>query len=113
MLLALALAGPSFEFDKTVHDFGQVSTKDGPLTATFTLTNTGDEPLTIFAVVSTCNCTRVEWTREEIAPGGQGTVTASYTNDEGPYPFDKTLTVYTSAQKKPVILHMKGVVKKR
>ena len=111
LLLSLALSAP-LNFDKTVHDFGQVSQNAGPLTCTFTVTNSSDEPLTIFAVVSSCGCTDVKWTRETIAPGGKGSVTATYSNDEGPTYFDKTLTVYTSAQKKPVILHLKGIVKK-
>ena len=109
LLLALALSAP-FEFDRTVHDFGRISQKDGPVSCTFTVRNTGEEPLTIFAVVSSCGCTGAEWTRESIAPGDRGVVSVTYTNDEGPYPFDKTLTVYTSAQKKPVILLLKGVV---
>ncbi len=111
LLLTLAL-GASFEFDKTIHDFGKISQEDGPVSCTFTVKNTGDEPLTIFAVVSSCGCTGAEWTRESIAPGESGEVSATYTNDEGPYPFDKILTVYTSAQKKPVLLHLKGVVTK-
>ncbi len=111
LLLSLALSAP-LNFDKTVHDFGQVSQNAGPLTCTFTVTNSSDEPLTIFAVVSSCGCTEVKWTRETIAPGEKGSVTATYSNDEGPTYFDKTLTVYTSAQKKPVILHLKGIVKK-
>ncbi len=111
LLLTLALGAP-LNFDKTVHDFGQVTTAAGPLTCTFTVTNSSEEPLTIFAVVSSCGCTEVKWTRETIAPGAKGSVTATYSNDEGPTYFDKTLTVYTSAQKKPVILHLKGIVKK-
>lgn len=111
LLLALAM-GATFEFDKTVHDFGEISLKDGPLSCTFTVTNTGDEPLTIFAVVSTCGCTGATWTRESIAPGDSGEVSVTYTNDEGPYPFDKSLTVYTSAQKKPIVLHLRGTVVK-
>ena len=111
LLLTLAL-GASFEFDKTIHDFGKISQEDGPVSCTFTVKNTGDEPLTIFAVVSSCGCTGAEWTRESIAPGESGEVSATYTNDEGPDPFDKILTVYTSAQKKPVLLHLKGVVTK-
>ncbi len=111
LLLSLAL-GAQPAFDKTVHDFGQVSQSAGPLTCTFTVTNSSDEPLTIFAVVSSCGCTGVEWTRETIAPGEKGSIKATYSNDEGPTYFDKTLSVYTSAQKKPVILHLKGIVKK-
>ncbi len=111
LLLTLSLGVPP-SFDKTVHDFGQVSQSAGPLTCTFTLTNSSDEPLNIFAVVSSCGCTEVSWTRETIQPGGTGTVSATYSNDEGPTYFDKTLSVYTSAQKKAMILHLKGVVKK-
>lgn len=99
------------KFDKTVHDFGSVSLDAGMLKCEFTLTNISDKPLTILAVVSSCGCTGVEWTRTAIAPGETGTVTARYNNDEGPYPFDKTLTVYVEGVKKPVILHLRGEVK--
>ena len=78
----------------------------------YTITNTGEEPLSIFAVVSSCGCTGATWPHEAIEPGESGEISASFTNDEGPYPFDKVLTVYTSAQKKPILLHMKGVATK-
>ena len=97
-------------WDKTVHDFGDVSVKDGPLSCTFTVTNNGTEPVTIFEVVSSCGCTDVKWSREKIQPGKTGTVSATYKNEDGPMPFDKTLTVYISGVKKPVILRLRGVV---
>ena len=53
-----------------------------------------------------------QWTRTDIAPGAKGTIDVTYTNDEGPYPFDKTLTVYLSDLDKPVILHVKGTAYK-
>ena len=95
-------------FDSTVHDFGRVNTKDGAVSCTFNVTNTGDGPLNIFAVTTTCCCTNVTWTRKEIAPGQSGTIDVTYSNDEGPYPFDKTLNVYLSDMDRPVILHVKG-----
>lgn len=111
--LAAMSVGPTAVFDKTVHDFGKVTLKDGSLSCTFTVTNGGDEPLLIQAVVSSCGCTGVKWTRTPVKPGETGTIEATYSNDEGPYPFDKTLTVYTSADKKPVVLHLRGIVKKK
>ena len=111
IVLAALLAAP-IQFDKTVHDFGEISSKAGKQTCTFTVTNDGDEALSIFAVVPSCGCTYVVWPRESIAPGAKGVITATYSNDEGAGSFDKTLTVYTSAQKKPVILHLKGAVVK-
>ena len=71
-------------FDSTVHDFGRVNTNDGAVRCTFNVTNTGEEPLNIFAVTTTCSCTNVTWTRKEIAPGKSGTIDVTYSNDEGP-----------------------------
>lgn len=108
--LMLAVSSP-VTFDKMVHDFGEVSWEDGELSCTFTLTNNSEEPLEIYAVISSCGCTAVKWTREPIEPGKKGTIEATYANEDGPYPFDKSITVYTSSQKKPFILHLRGVVK--
>ena len=97
-------------FDKTVHDFGDVSVKDGPLSCSFTLTNKGTEPVSIYEVVSSCGCTDVKWTKGTIAPGETGIISATYKNEDGPLPFDKTLTVYISGVKRPVVLRLRGVV---
>jgi len=98
------------EWDRTVYDFGDVCVADGPLGCSFTLTNKGTEPLTIFEVVSSCGCTDVKFTREEIAPGKSATISATYKNEDGPTAFDKTLTVYISGIRRPVILRLRGVV---
>lgn len=104
-------AGESvLEWDRTVYDFGDVSVADGALSCTFTLTNKGTEAISIFEVVSSCGCTDVKWTRGSIGPGEKGTITATYKNEDGPMPFDKTLTVYISGVKKPVVLRLRGVV---
>ena len=117
--LCMATTVPAEDFggrarlDKTVHDFGEISLKDGPVSCSFSLTNISEDPLTIYAVVSSCGCTGVEWTRETLEPGASGVITATYSNDEGPYPFDKNLTVYVSDIKKPIVLHLKGVTSKK
>lgn len=97
------------EMDKTVHNFGDIKHKSGPVSCSFTLTNTSSSPTVIYQVVSSCGCTDVEWTKEPIMPGKKGKISASYSNDEGPYPFDKTLTVYVSGVNKPVLLKIRGV----
>ena len=116
-ILPVSAAGPKQEgplrFDSLVHDFGTVSLSDGELECCFTATNTGDSDAVIYAVMTSCGCTRVEWTRETIAPGETGFVKATYANDEGPYPFDKVLTVYIKDLPKPVLLHLRGVVTKK
>lgn len=97
------------EFDKTVHNFGDVMLEDGQLECTFTMKNISGKPVVIYNVVTSCGCTDVKWSREPIKPGCTGTISATYTNDEGPYPFDKTLTAYISGIGRPVILHIRGI----
>ncbi|MBS7274625.1 MAG: DUF1573 domain-containing protein [Bacteroidales bacterium] len=110
LILLTSLLSGGVTFDKTVHDFGRITHADGPQKCVFTLTNDSSEPLTIYAVVATCGCTEVKWTREDIEPGKSGIITVNYSNDEGAYTFDKRISVYTSAQSKPEILHIKGTV---
>ena len=97
------------EFDRTIHNFGDVMLGDGPLSCTFTMKNISEKPVVIYNVVTSCGCTDVKWTREPIMPGKTGTISSTYTNDEGPYPFDKTLTAYISGIGKPVILRLRGI----
>ena len=100
-------------FDKKVHDFGDVMIAEGPVSCIFTFTNVGNEPLVIHNVISSCGCTTPEWTREPVRPGATGTIQATFSNDQGPYPFDKTLTVYVgvgrSSLDRPVVLRLRGV----
>ncbi|MGN0188973.1 MAG: DUF1573 domain-containing protein [Candidatus Cryptobacteroides sp.] len=96
------------EFDRTVCDFGDVLLSDGPLKCSFNVKNISDKPLVIYNVTTSCGCTDAQWTREPVQPGKSGVITATYTNDEGPYPFDKTLTVHISSLKKPVVLRLRG-----
>ena len=112
LLLLSVLIGSRAEFDTTVYDFGTIQAGSGPVSCSFTVKNVGEEPLTILSAVSSCGCTNVKWTRETLANGATGTIDVTYKNDEGPLSFDKTVTVYLSDIRKPVVLHLRGVVKK-
>ena len=100
----------SISWDTMLYDFGDVSADDGPLTCTFTLTNGSEQPVAIYEVVSSCGCTGVSFSREPVQPGGSATISATYKNEDGPGAFDKTLTVYISGIRKPVILRLRGIV---
>lgn len=103
----------NLEIDKRVHNFGDILMEDGPVSCSFNIKNTGSEPAVIYNVVSSCGCTDVKWTREPIMPGKGGKIAVTYSNDEGAYPFDKTLTVYFSDSKKPFLLKIRGVSHKK
>ena len=97
-------------FDKIVYDFGDIMLSDGPQSCTFTMKNIGDIPVVIHRVITSCGCTEPTWTESPIRPGETGTVKVVFSNDQGPYPFSKSVTVYVSGLSKPVILKVKGVV---
>ena len=102
--------GGRVELDRTVYDFGDIQTSQGPVSCTYRVKNISDKPVTILNVLSSCGCTDVKWTKESFGPGKEGTISATYKNEDGPYPFDKTLTVYVSDVKQPIVLHLRGVV---
>lgn len=109
-IILSVLVGGFAEFDKTVCDFGTFSIKDGPQSCVFTVRNNGTDDMCIFSVTTSCSCIRTAWTREIIKPGQIGEIQVTYNNDEGPYPFDKVMSVYLKDVKKPVTLHVRGNV---
>ena len=108
-IMAQEKISEAIEIDKTVHNFGDILLDSGPVSCSFTLTNKGSKPAVIYNVSSSCGCTNVTWTKEPLLPGKTGKISVTYSNDEGAYPFDKSLTVYLSDVKKPVILKVRGV----
>jgi len=107
--LAQTKFGGLVEFDRTVYDFGDIQLSQGAVSCTYTVKNISSKDVTIFNVISSCGCTEAKWTKETMKPGSTGTVTATYKNEDGPFPFDKTLTVYISELKQPVVLRLRGV----
>ena len=102
-------APQAIEFNKKVHNFGKISVNDGARHCSFEFRNTSDKPVVINNIISSCGCTEPVWPKKPIMPGESGKVEVTYLNDQGPYPFDKALTVYTSASTKPIILRITGL----
>lgn len=96
-----------------VYDFGDILVADGPVKCSFTLKNIASFPITIDNIISSCGCTTPVWPRTAIEPGKKATIAVTFTNDQGPFPFDKTLTVYISRLRRPVLLHVRGVSHER
>jgi uncharacterized protein (DUF58 family) len=112
-LTASAQTGPQAEFDTKLHNFGKVVEGEKPK-HTFMVKNTGDKPLLIKRVRPSCGCTTPGWTREPIAPGEEGKITAQYNSSGRPGNFHKSITVYTNVgEGKSFRLSIKGVVKNK
>ena len=92
-----AQKGPKIEFkakDNTI-DYGTVTKKKDNGIRTFEFTNTGDAPLIITNVLSTCGCTVPTKPTEPIMPGKTGKIDIKYNMTPGP--IRKTITVESNA----------------
>ena len=108
--IGTAIAQPQIVFDNTTHDFGSFEEEIGPVTHEFKFFNTGNEPLLITNVRTTCGCTASEYTREPIAPNDSGSVKVTYNPKGRPGRFSKPVYVTTNASEGRETLHIKGVV---
>ncbi|GAL66656.1 DUF1573 domain-containing protein [Jejuia pallidilutea] len=95
---AVASKFPVLTFDKTEHDFGEIEAKTQVETV-FKYKNTGEAPLVITNIKSTCGCTvPKDWSREPLAPGGEGQFTVKF-NGSGSNKVSKTITVTANTEK--------------
>ena len=88
---------PVMFFDKKTHDFGTI--QDGePQETVFSYTNTGDAPLVINEIKSTCGCTvPQDWSRAPLLPGESSQFTVKF-NGKGINKTSKTVTIKANTQ---------------
>lgn len=98
----------SFVWTQTTFDFGKIKLNT-PVSNEFSFVNSGDVPLVISGVKASCGCTVTDYTKDPIAPGGQGYVKATY-NAAKTGVFTKTVTVNANTEDGAVILTIKGEV---
>ncbi|RYD80016.1 MAG: DUF1573 domain-containing protein [Sphingobacteriales bacterium] len=101
---------PILKFDATHHDFGKIKEDDGPVTYVFKFKNTGNAPLKLTNVQPACGCTASSWTKEDVAPGKEGEVKATYDVNHRPGPFNKSITVYSNSNPNITLLTFSGEV---
>lgn len=78
-------------FKETVHDFGNVK-QNNPAKCVFEFINKGTTVIALETVQASCGCTTPDWTRDPVAIGGTGKITATY-NSVASGSFSKTITV--------------------
>ncbi|WNH09670.1 DUF1573 domain-containing protein [Thalassobellus suaedae] len=101
---------PVIEFDKTEHDFGEIEAK-APQETTFTYKNTGDAPLVVTNIKSSCGCTvPQDWSRDPLAPGESASFTVKF-NGSGSNKVSKTITVTANTEKGSEIVKITAFVK--
>ncbi|MFC1732783.1 DUF1573 domain-containing protein [candidate division KSB1 bacterium] len=103
--------GPEINFEKVIHDYGTL-TQGGNGGCEFKFTNTGNEPLILSNVISSCGCTVPKWPRQPILPGKSEVIKVTYdTKRLGT--ISKSITVLSNAKTNRVILSIKGKINKK
>lgn len=69
--------GPAITFEEASHDFGDIYRGD-KVKHVFKFENTGNQPLIITNVQTTCGCTATEWPREPVLPGDSSSITVNF-----------------------------------
>ena len=97
-------------FESETIDYGTIDQNaDG--VRTFTFINTGNAPIVIAKVKTTCGCTATSYDKKAILPGETSNISIKYaTNRIGA--FSKSVTVISNASEANEILKIKGKVLK-
>lgn len=96
------------EFKTDVIDYGTIE-KGADGLRIFEFTNTGNAPLVISNVKSTCGCTVPKKPTAPIMPGETGEIEVKY-DTKRVSPIRKTITVFSNAETPTVALKIKGLV---
>ena len=110
MTVCTATAQSVASWQETTHDFGTFNESDGDKSCWFVITNTGDEPLVITRVQSSCGCTVAEYNTSPIAPGKSDSIRTTYSPTGRPGSFEKTVWVFTNTTPNKTRLIVKGKV---
>lgn len=100
---------PMFDFEKTDHDFGQITDGD-VVTHTFKFTNTGEAPLIIQDAKATCGCTVPSYPKAPIPVGGSGEIVVKFDSSNKPGVQNKTVTLTANTFPSTSKLNIKSVV---
>lgn len=88
--------GAVITFAEETHNFGDISQGD-KVEHVFKFTNTGNEPLILSNVLTTCGCTATNWPRDPIAPGKSGEITVSFNSAGKMGVQNKVVTIVSNA----------------
>lgn len=100
--------GAEIKFENQTFDFGNLKIGDVKV-GTYTFTNTGNKPLILDDVKTSCDCTTIEYPKAPIMPGKTGVIKVTYTAKD-PGQINKWITVLSNAQSFRVVLKTKGNV---
>ncbi|MBR5133373.1 MAG: DUF1573 domain-containing protein [Alistipes sp.] len=83
-LFATEPKGADIELSTSVVDLGEIAQDDGKQMVRITFTNTGNVPLVVTEVRTSCSCMTVDYKREKVLPAERGTLTITLNPAKAP-----------------------------
>ena len=84
MLGAQEPTGADIEFQSSVVDLGVVAQEGGKQMVRLSFTNTGDVPLVVTEVRTSCSCMSVSYERKRVEPSERGVITVTLDPSKAP-----------------------------
>ena len=97
-------------YKEKVHDFGYIKEAKGQVSHTFELTNTGNKPLVILQVITSCGCTRPSFPTKPIKPGKTAKIKITFNPAGRSGAFMKPIKVTTSGNEGKTTLTIRGTI---
>lgn len=105
--------GADIEFQTKVVDLGTLSQDDDKQLVRLTYTNTGDVPLVVTEVRTSCSCTMVRYDRGKVLPGERGVLNITMEPAKAPVgSFYRVLQVYSTAKSGVQHITLKAEIEK-
>lgn len=95
------------------HDFGLIKEEDGEVEHTFIVQNTGNVPLVINRITTSCGCTLPEWSKDPVPPGETKEIKIWYDPYGRPGTFYKTVSIYSNSEPKRFVMTIQGEVERK
>ena len=110
LFISISFNAQEFKFEEETINYGKIE-KASNGERTFVFTNTGDQPLIIEKIKSSCGCTVPKKPSEPVMPGEKGEIKVSYdTKRVGG--FSKSITITSNAKNAVKVIKIKGFVNK-
>lgn len=110
LLSAAATATPRIQWIDPVCDYGAIAEADGVADGEFLFVNTGDSPVTVTGVRTSCGCTTARIPLDPVNPGDTAAIVVQYDPTGRPGKFEKKVTVSFSDDLPKASLRVCGVV---
>ena len=91
------LNAQTLEFEILEYDFGQIKELGGAVSYRFVYSNTGNKPLIINSVHTSCGCTSPAWSKEPVLPNKSGYIDVNFDPREREGGFTKSIIVKSNA----------------